>query len=202
MTSATALALAPSASAEVIQLAPHQKSITTSDGWNVTLRADNETWNKVPPLNMAGTSREGFGTFAGTAQVSGQGSSALKAVSLEVGYQVSCFADLASVGMSFQATVQPQIGVQLYPVGPIPTAQLGAVIGPSFSVNMTPGTIVEIPVARKDLEAGIAVLQIREAHISVNGCIGPSQVRSYAKVVVDSKLVKDGTAVYGDSFPI
>ncbi|MBF6422713.1 MspA family porin [Nocardia farcinica] len=194
---AAAVLLAGAATADIVRLPDHERSITTADGWQLTVRQEAEEFNRVPPLNMTGTSREFFGSFRGIGTVSGPGSSPLKGAQIEVGWQVGCFVNLNSVGVGGQASIGPQLGLSTGPV-PVPGGNLGATIGPTFTVNMAPGQIAEIPVASKAFDASTAVLQIREAHITVNGCLGPVNIRSYTKVIIDSQVTKDGTAVYGD----
>lgn len=52
------------------------------------------------------------------------------------------------------------------------------------------------------LEGAEAVLQVRETHMHIDGCLGPAQVRAFTSGVIDSATTKDGISVYGDTFAI
>lgn len=202
LTTVACVGLPALVNAEVLTFAPHERSITTADGWEVKLRLENEEWNRVPTTNMTGTSREGYGSLRAVVNVDGKGS-ALKGVQVQVGYIIGCFADLNSVTPSFGGNIGPQASVEPgFPIPVVPKGTLGATIGPSIQASISPGQIKVYPLAQKNLEATEGVLQIREAHMNIDGCLGPAQVRGYSSVIIDSRVVKDGTSVYGDTFPI
>ncbi|MEV0294780.1 MspA family porin [Nocardia sp. NPDC050710] len=190
------------AHAEVLTFAPHERTITTEDGWKLKLRLENEEWNRVPTTNMTGTSREGYGGMRAVVTLDGKGS-ALKGVQVQVGYIIGCFADLNSVTAGLQAQIGPQASIEPgFPIPVVPKGALNAAVTPSIQASISPGQIKAYPLAQKNLEATEGVLQIREAHMNIDGCLGPAQVRAYSSVIIDSKVVKDGTTVYGDTFPI
>ncbi|MET8653333.1 MspA family porin [Nocardia aurea] len=199
---ATGTGVAATAHAEVLKFAPHERTITTADGWDLSVRLEGEDWNRVPTTNMTGTSREGYGTLRAVVNVGGHGSS-LKGVQVQVGYIIGCFADLNNVTVGLQGSVGPQAGIEAgFPVPVVPKGQITATLTPTIGASVAPGEIKVYGLAQKNLEATEGVLQIREAHMNIDGCIGPAQVRAFASVTIDSKIVKDGTTVYGDTFPI
>ncbi|MCC3318479.1 MspA family porin [Nocardia africana] len=202
LAAAACVGLPSVAQAEVITLAPHERTITTEDGWNVKIRLEDESWNKVPTTNMTGTSREGYGSLRAVVEISGKGDTPLKGAQVSVGYVMGCFATLNSVNPGIQLNVGPNIGFNVGPIDPGVRAGVGAFVQPSVNASISPGQIQTVPVSSKNAEKTKTVVQVREAHMSMDGCLGPLQVRAYASVGIDTKEVKDGTVVYGDTFPI
>ncbi|MFE2961106.1 MspA family porin [Nocardia tengchongensis] len=202
LSAAAGIGLPSVAHAEVITLAPHERTITTDDGRQVTLALDDEAWNKVPPTNRTGTSREGFGSLHAQVQVSGQGAP-LDGAQVAVGYIVGCFANLNSVSVGGNATLAPSGSLEPgFPVPVIPKGQIGGSIGPSVTASISPGEIKTIPVSTKTLEAAGTSLRVRETHMSIDSCLGPAEVRAFASLSIDSRAGKDSVVVYGDPFPI
>ncbi|WP_433717229.1 MspA family porin (plasmid) [Nocardia sp. CA-084685] len=190
------------AHAEVAFFAPHEQKITTADGWDLVLRLDNESWNRVDTLNMTGTSREGFGDLRATVTVGGKGSS-LKGAQVQVGYIIGCFADLNSITTGSSASLSPRVGIEPgFPLPLVPRGDLGGSLGPTVSVGISPGQIKAYPLAQKNLEATDGVLQLRQTHMNIDGCLGPTQVQAFASVTIVSKEASDTVSVYGDRFPI
>ncbi|MFE2998006.1 MspA family porin [Nocardia sp. NPDC059246] len=199
---AAGIGLPSVAHAEVITLAPHQRDIDTDDGWHVSLLLDDESWNKVPPTNRAGTSREGFGSLHAQVQVSGHGAP-LDGAQVQVGYVIGCFVNLNSVNVSASASVSPSGSIEPgFPVPVIPKGQIGASFGPTVNASVSPGEIKTYPVSAKTLEAAETSLRVRETHMAIDDCLGPAEVRAFASLSIDSKAGKDSTVVYGDPFPI
>ncbi|MFI9507344.1 MspA family porin [Nocardia sp. NPDC052566] len=187
------------AHAELVTFAPRERVITTEDGWDVTLRLEPE-WTRVAPINLAGTSREGFGSLRASVTVDGKGSR-LKGAQVSVGYVIGCFADLNSVTVGFQGSIGPRASIEPgFPLPLVPRGEIGATAGPSFSASVSPGQIKAYPMAQKTLEAADTVLRIRDTHVAVDGCLGPAQVLPYASVSIDSQAGKDGVTVYTDTF--
>lgn len=200
---ASACLAAPSAHAEVLTFAPHERTITTDDGWDVTLRVDGESWNKVAPENMSGFTRTGYGNLAATVNIDGRGASALKGAQVVTGYIIGCAATLNSLTATLNASLAPSVSVEPgFPVPIVPKGQLSGSIGPSVAASISPGETKVLPLASKTLEATTAIVHLRETHVSIDGCIGPATVHSFATVTVDSKIVKDGVSVFGDPFLI
>lgn len=85
-------------------------TVTTADGWVLTVAAHDESQLPVAPLTTATSSREYLvgGTFTGT--VTGGGTTKLTGGTLEVGYEIGCGIELGQVkligqvGASFSAS--------------------------------------------------------------------------------------------------
>ena len=89
-------------------------TVTTPDGWTLTVAAKDETELPVAPLTTAVSSREYLvgGTFTGT--VTGKGKTTLAGGTLEAGYQIGCGVDMSTsqgVTLSGSVGVTPAIGV-------------------------------------------------------------------------------------------
>ncbi|MFE3105292.1 MspA family porin [Nocardia tengchongensis] len=202
LSAAAGIGLPSLAHAEVITLAPHERTIVTDDGWQVTLRLDDESWNRVAPTNRTGTSREGFGSLHAQVQVSGQGAP-LDGAQVAVGYVIGCFVNLNSVNVGGSATIAPSGSLEPgFPVPVIPKGQIGGSIGPNVTASVSPGEIKTTPISAKTLEAAGTNLRVRETHMSIDSCLGPAEVRAYASLSIDSKAGKDSVVVYGDPFSI
>ncbi|WP_169814355.1 MspA family porin [Nocardia mexicana] len=206
--SAAMAVAAPQACADVLQLAPHEQSVTMPDGWELTVGHQQESGNRVAPLNVIGSTREVFVTNQSYGGVGGSGS-ALKGVVLKAGYHLGCAVDITSVtlGVQFSAGFQPGITISpTTPMGvtalPSPSATVAigpsAAVTPTFSVTLTPGQVVDLPMGEKPLEGPKAYITNRDAHVKMDGCIGPAAIRSYTIVAAQSSAADDSVAVYGD----
>ncbi|MGY4102177.1 MspA family porin [Nocardia sp. R16R-3T] len=74
-----------SASAEVISMAPHEKSFASPIGGNIMVGSRDETINRIAPLNQVATTREAFVTTTAYGQID-----AAATGKLQVGYHVGC----------------------------------------------------------------------------------------------------------------
>ncbi|MFI5719891.1 MspA family porin [Nocardia sp. NPDC051750] len=190
-----------SAQAEVLELPAHERSISTPDGWAVTVGHHTESANRVLPLNSVGTTREVFVTNQAYGKLAGSGT-ALQGVVLKTGYHLGCGMNITDItlGASVSAGISP--GIEITPSMPMPT--VGANIGPSvsvqpsFSVSLKPGQVVDLPLGEKEVQGPEAFITNRDAHVKIDGCIAPASIRSYAIVAVKSAAADDSVAVYGD----
>lgn len=170
-------------SAEVVPMAPHEKTFTSPDGPTFVLGHQDELIDKVPPLNASGAVREVFiSESAYTRSDSASGGT------LMVGYHVGCAVELsgASVGESPTAYINP--------------SQFGQTdLGPTVSVNVAPGSVKDVPLIKKDAVKGVpARVNLRDVHLVINGCIGPAVVRQYAVMQLHTDELDDMGVVYGD----
>lgn len=173
-----ATAFAPAAAAEVVNLAPHELTFESPDGPTFVVGSTGESIDKVPPLNAAGTVREVFlsGSSYTRSPVAG---------TLSVGYHVGCAVDLQ--GMNFG------IGPD-YDGTPDPTD-----LGPTASISVLPGTVAEVPIAKKDVVPGASArINMRDIHLVINNCIGPAVIRQYTMMQVYTDQISDMGVVYGD----
>ncbi|MFI6776076.1 MspA family porin [Nocardia sp. NPDC050412] len=192
----------PGSHAEVLSMAPHEKTYASPNGVSFTVGHQNEEVNRVPSLNAIGTTREVFVTNWAYGEVNGPASGTMK-----TGYHIGCAVDLSGIkfGMSAKAGFEP--GFQIDPGIPTPTltAKLGPYIGgeATLSVDLKPGTVADVQLGEKKLVNGIRAAAIsRDFHLVLNGCIGPASIRAYNTVVVESPQVSDGGAVFGDPVSI
>lgn len=191
--------------AENLMLAAHANTVAMPDGWKLTVGHRGERINRVPALNGIGTTREAFTTNQTYGSLHGHGS-AMHAVILRTGYQVGCAVDLTSItlGASVTAGFVPSIVI----TPGIPTPTLGATIGPTvevapnFQVTLAPGKVVDVPTGEKPVESGTTFITTRNAHLKIDGCLGPASIRSYSIIAAQSTQADDSTAVYGDTITL
>lgn len=177
--------------AEPVHAADHQITWKLDGGATATVSSTGEVINKVPPLTTDGTTREGFATL--TASTSVAGATPGTVGTLVTGYQIGCMASFQGVGIGANATVGigGTAGTGGGSLGP------NASIGPSITVNLGPGEITDVPLGKKSMVGPDATIRVRNAHIKVNGCIGPVTARSYTTVQLSTPASDDGNTVYG-----
>ncbi|WP_328387274.1 MspA family porin [Nocardia sp. NBC_00416] len=166
------IVVAPSANAEIVYMAPHEKTFQSADGPTFVVGNTGETVNKVPPLNASGTVREVF--LSGTAYSSVDAGSGGE---LQVGYHVGCAVELT--GGSGGAGV---------------TAE-----SPGYTVGIEPGEVIDVPLVDKEIVPGVPGRVVyHDVHLVVNGCIGPAVIRQYTEIQMKSDAVDERGVVYGD----
>lgn len=192
---------AGAAGAEVLRLPAHEQSITTPDGWRLSVGHRDEVANRVPPLNGIGTTREVFITNQAYGGIGGAGA-ALQGVVLKTGYHLGCAVNITGITLGAQVSAGITPGITVTPSIPVPV--VGANIGPtlsvspSFTVSLTPGQVVDLPLGEKPLAGPEAFITNRDAHVKLDGCAGPASIRSYAIIAVKSAAADDSVAVYGE----
>ena len=169
-------------------------TITTPDGWTLTVAAKDETELPVAPLTTAVSSREYLvgGTFTGT--VTGKGKGTLTGGTLEAGYQIGCGIELGQirlVGSVGASTASANIFT-----GAIPTGVTFPLVG-TVEVHPKPGTVTQVPVDKKNFKAAPARITLKDTHIKVDGCLGQSFLRSYAVLTSSTADTDDIVAYYG-----
>lgn len=185
LSAGAALCLAPPSQAEIITLAPHERTYQSPFG-SFTVGHRNEFVNRIAPLNQVGTSRESLVSTAAYGRIDGMAGGVLK-----VGYHVGC-AVAISMGTLGVTSAEP---LGLNPANPTLTVDPG----PLATVNLTPGEIKEIPVAEKEIAPGVTgTIMVRDFHIVVNSCTGPVSIRQYTYLYTKSAEVDDSGAVFGD----
>ncbi|MGE2729842.1 MspA family porin [Mycolicibacterium vaccae] len=145
--------------------------LTTPEGWELTVAAQDETHQPVAPLTTAVTSREYLvgGTFTG--KVSGTGSAELSGGSLVVGYRIGCGIIggpselLGSAGVSARLNLDQAVD---FP------------INGQIKVNLRPGTVTLVPVGEKNFKGDEARVTVTGFRVRVDGCVGQSFLQSYA----------------------
>ncbi|MBB5917909.1 hypothetical protein BJY24_006821 [Nocardia transvalensis] len=186
---AAALVGAPLARADVEQLPPREKTFPSAFG-SFTVGVHDENVNRLPPLNMVGTTREALVGHVAWGRVDGPAGGVLK-----TGYHVGC---AVTVGPGqFGATPDLEAGIE---GGEVPSPHILANPNPIVTLNLSPGEVSEVPVAEKELIPGKVVQTVvRDFHIIVNACSGPVAIRQFTYLYAKSAEVDDSGAVFGDS---
>ncbi|MGX1807819.1 MspA family porin [Nocardia sp. NPDC055321] len=185
LTVGAAICLAPPAQAEIITMAPHERTYESPFG-SFTVGNRDEVINRIPPLNQMGTTRESLVNSAAYGRIDGMAGGVLK-----TGYHVGC-AVAIGIGTLGVTSAEP---LGLNPDNPTFSVDPG----PLATINLTPGEVKEIPIAEKDLAPGVmGTIMIRDFHIVVNACTGPVTIRQYTYLYAKSAEVDDSGAVFGD----
>ncbi|MGV9415091.1 MspA family porin [Nocardia sp. NPDC003693] len=185
LTVGAAICLAPPAPAEIITMAPHERTYESPFG-SFTVGNRDEVINRIAPLNQMGTTRESLVNSAAYGRIDGMAGGVLK-----TGYHVGC-AVAIGIGTLGVTSAEP---LGLNPDNPTFSVDPG----PLATINLTPGEVKEIPIAEKDLAPGVmGTIMIRDFHIVVNACTGPVTIRQYTYLYAKSAEVDDSGAVFGD----
>ena len=166
--------------------------VTTPDGWVVTLSATDESQLPVAPLTTAVSSRSYLAGATFTGAVTGSGSTALQGGTLEVGYQIGCGISLDKV------TLDGNLGLSGFDIFPLPDSlDFEAGIGGSIEVDMLPGEVQNVQVISKEFTGRTTRVTVKDIHISIDGCVGQSFLRSYATLTSSTAAADDIVSYYG-----
>ena len=159
------------------------------DGWALTVSAHDETERPVPSLTNEAATREYIvgGTFNGS--VHAPAGAGLPQGTFEVGYQIACAANLDTAP---PAMLSGNIGVD-------PGAAQG---------NLAPGTVTNVPVAKKQFKGSDPWVMISEFSINIDGgvhtlteqedaCLGQAFIRSYATLTASTDVSNVSQSYYG-----
>ncbi|WP_418004672.1 MspA family porin [Mycobacterium sp. PDNC021] len=168
-------------------------TVTSPDGWILTVVAKNETELPVAPLTTAVSSREYLvgGTFSGT--VTGNGKTTLTGGTLEAGYQIGCGIELGQVKLIGSVGISTA-GSTL--AGLLPTGVSFPIVG-QIEVHPKPGTVTTVPVDKKSFKTAPVRVTLKDTHVKVDGCVGQSFLRSYATLTSSTTDTDDVVAYYG-----
>jgi MspA len=158
-----ALAEAPAAVAENVDMAPKDLDEVTPDGWHIHLSTSDEVVNSVPNLANAQNSREAFVSLVASATAEG-GQGSIPDSLFIMGYQLGCQSDVSS-GLQFGGAVSGGLSG---------TGSLGASNSVGGSVgggatgyaqtDLEPGVIVDLPMSNMVLSPqGQATLDVTPA---------------------------------------
>ena len=154
-------------------------SLTTPDGWTLSVQAKNESMEPVSSLTNSPWSREYLvdGSFEGT--VTGGGKTKLTGGTLEAGYQIGC--GITQDDIESISTVTGIAGVSIpFVGGSIFPLILGAQAGEQIKIDLKPGVVNIVPVGKKSFKGTKAHVNITGYRIKIDGCAGQSFIRSYA----------------------
>ena len=165
-------------------------TLSTPDGWILTVAAKDESLLPVAPLTTALSSREYIvgGTFIGG--VKGGGKTKLAGGTLEAGYQIGCGITGGPVELMGGVSLQPSISM-----AGVPSASAG-VVG-QIKVGLRPGTVTIVPVNKKTFEGTTTRTTITGFRIKIDGCVGQSFIRSYATFTSSTENTDDVVTYMG-----
>lgn len=166
---------------------------TTPEGWNLEVRAADETQVAVNPLTTAISSREYLASGTFTGNISGDGASTLGGGTLEVGYQIGCGIIANSVRLAGTAGITLR-GAPL--VNMIPAGVAFPITG-NIEIGLRPGEVSSVPVTRKAFKGAQVRVSVSTIHIKIDGCAGQSFLRSYAVLTSKTDETDDVVAYYG-----
>nr|WP_234787711.1 MspA family porin [Mycolicibacterium novocastrense] len=169
---------------------------TTPDGRTLTVTATNETQLPVAPLTTATSSRDYLagGTFTG--KIEGSGSTELDGGKMVVGYQIGCGITLDKVFLQGDVGLG---GIDLFPTPELfqDEIEVGLDIGGSFAVNLSPGEVEDVEVVKKKFKGTTTRVTLKDVHITIDGCVGQSFLRSFVILTSSTTDTDDIVAYYG-----
>ena len=150
-------------------------TLTTPDGWVLTVAASRESIEPVSSLTNAPWSREYLvdGTFVGT--VTGAGSTELAGGTLEAGYQIGC--GITQDGLESVTNVGITPGITFPSLFPV---FLGLSASEQLRLSLRAGVVNIVPVGRSTFTGQSSRVSVTGYRISIDGCAGQSFIRSYA----------------------
>ncbi|WP_231740232.1 MULTISPECIES: MspA family porin [unclassified Mycobacterium] len=170
--------------------------VTTPDGWTLTVTAQNETQLPVAPLTTATSSREylAAGTFTG--KIDGSGGTELDGGKMVVGYQIGCGINLDKVTLGGGIGLG---GIDFFPTPDIfqEEPEVGLDIGGSIEVVLLPGEVEDVEVVEKEFSGTTTRVTLKDVHVTIDGCVGQSFLRSFAVLTSSTTDTDDIVAYYG-----
>ncbi|WP_433734233.1 MspA family porin [Nocardia sp. CA-129566] len=192
------LSIVPAQSASADAPPDQSRTVTTEDGWELTVTKAAENLDRVPNLADTAFTREGFVSLRAVADIAGAGSVAVNSGTLTLGYQIGCQIDVSNgISVGLAASVGPNVNVMV-----APTPGLGVGVGaaalPSVSTTFKPGTITTIPFGTKALAGPHGSITTDQVQIKIDACMGPVSLRSYVIASISTNTADNSVAVYGD----
>ncbi|MEI7517771.1 MAG: MspA family porin [Mycobacteriaceae bacterium] len=185
------------------KVASSPPSTSTLDGVTLRISARDETQMSVLPLTTAISTREYAvgGVFDGSIT----GSPTRPEGTFEVGYQIGCGIDMSTsggvlLGVSGGGTAVADIalpGVAGLTIPPIFAVGVGGGITGQVGVNLKPGIINTVPVAKKSYKGAAPEVEISNFRVRIDGCVGESFIRSYATLSSSTGQVEDIVSWFG-----
>jgi hypothetical protein len=171
-------------------------TLTTPDGWVLTVSAKNESLEPVASLTNSPWSREYIvdGSFEGT--VTGGGKTKLSGGTLEAGYQIGCGITQDDIESITSVTGIGGLGIP-FATGSIFPLILGAQAGEQMKIDLKPGTINVVPVGKKSFKGTKSHINITGFRIKIDGCAGQSFIRSFATFTSSTDNTDDVVTYYG-----
>ena len=159
-------------------------TLTTPDGWTLTVVGTNETQLPVAPLTTAISSREYLisGTFTGT--ITGGGKTKLSGGTMEAGEQIGCGIISDETEINPGASITPGLGA----LG-IPTLSGG--ISLQGKVYLKPGTVTTVALDKKSFKGTSTRITLTGVRVKTDQCAGQSFIRSYATLTSSTDNTDD-----------
>ena len=171
-------------------------TLTTPDGWTLSVAATHESVEPVASLTNSPWSREYLvdGSFEGT--VTGAGTTTLAGGTLEAGYQIGCGITQDDIESISGVTGIAGIGLP-FATGSIFPFILGAQAGQQINIGLKPGTVNIVAVGKKSFKGTKSHVNITGYRIKVDGCAGQSFIRSYANFTSSTDNTDDVVTYLG-----
>ncbi|QIS24773.1 hypothetical protein F6W96_40435 [Nocardia terpenica] len=174
------------------------RTVTTEDGWSLTVTKTAETLDRAPSLDSDPFTHEGFASVKAVAEITGRGSHPVTGAAVSSGYQIGCQADVSSgltVGLGL--SIGPNASVT---ISSSPSVSVGgsASVSPNISTTVKPGGITTVTFGTKPVAAARAATAAEQVEIKVSACAGPVSIRSFATATVSTPAEDHSTTVYGD----
>ena len=153
----------------------------TPDGRTLTVLAENETQLPVAPLTTALSSRDWMvgATFVGSTTGEASGGT------LEVGYQIGCGVEMNQIRLGGTEGTN------------VDTSSISFPTSGAIDVRIRPGTVINAPVMTKAFKGAKTRVIVKDIHVRVDGCVGKSNLRSYAILTSSTPHTQDVVAYYG-----
>jgi hypothetical protein len=171
-------------------------SLTTPDGWVLSVLASNESIEPVASLTNSPWSREYLvdASFLGT--VTGSGKTKLAGGSMEVGYQIGCGITQDDIESISTAGVTPGLGIPFIS-GTVFPIVLGLQAIQQIKIDLKPGVINIVPVGKKSFKGTKTKVTVTGYRIKIDGCAGQSFIRSYATLTSSTDDTDDVVTYLG-----
>jgi len=153
----------------------------TADGRTLTVLAENETQLPVAPLTTALSTRDWMvgATFAGSTTGEASGGT------LEVGYQIGCGVEMNQIRLGGTEGTN------------VNAASIALPTQGAIDVRIRPGQVINAPVMTKEFKGAKTRVIVKDIHVRVDGCVGKSNLRSYAILTSSTPHTQDVVAYYG-----
>jgi hypothetical protein len=171
-------------------------SLTTPDGWVLSVVASNESIEPVASLTNSPWSREYLvdASFLGT--VTGSGKTKLAGGSMEVGYQIGCGITQDDIESISTLGVTPGLGIPFLS-GTVFPFVLGLSATQQIKIDLKPGVINVVPVGKKSFKGTKSKVTVTGFRIKIDGCAGQSFIRSYATLTSSTEDTDDVVTYLG-----
>jgi hypothetical protein len=171
-------------------------TLTTPDGWVLTVSARKESIEPVASLTNSPWSREYLvdSSFEGT--VTGEGKTKLAGGTMDAGYQIGC--GITQDALESISGVTGIAGVALpFVTGTIFPLILGAQAAQVLKIGLKPGTVNIVQVGKKSFKGTTSHVNITGYRIKIDGCAGQSFIRSYATFTSSTENTDDVVTYIG-----